>query len=746
MIRSPFKFLDSYQETDKNLFFGREDEVKNLYDAINATKLLMVYGASGTGKTSIIECGLRNQFSPLDWEAVGIRRNQHIYASFFEQVNLRLSEKKKIAVAPNEKGLVLPASDMSMAGAVKILYQAKFKPIYLLFDQFEELLILGEEAEKQQFFAELQSLLETKIPCRILLILREEFIGHLSEYEKNVPALFRHRFRVEKMNKGKVETVIRKTLAAASDFQPPFEVENAELLTKAMLQNLPDDQREIELAHLQVYLDKLWKRDYEQAQATQRPVKLRADLISANDKLATILTEFLKEQFDLLTGTDKRLLPLEVLATMITQEGTKLQRTFEEIMPILQENGISFQAQEIKAIISHFSQYLILRPLKSGDITRYELSHDLLARIVQENRTQEMQLREKAADIYAVYQERKGYFSQEDLDYLRPYQQYKAYPKDLQELITKSEEYIRKEQAEELEKARQIAEKEKQLRENAEQAKQTAKIRSRIAIFVAVIAFLALGGAVWQYQDALAQKAIANQERDKSDSLRVRSDSMYKEIQIKTGMIVEEKKNVDKALLETEAQKNLANQKTEEAIKSFTEKEEAQKSEKEETRKKNEALYKATISAGNTYLAQKKYNEAIVEFKKAIPFSSNPVEALNLKEQAENERNQYSQYTEYIHQAEAISPNKIEEYELVYDKFNKALSTGYNDDGKAKEKVSSIGDILVNLYLKKAKPFYEAGVKIGYDNALPFYQKALKIHPNDKTIAAKIQECQSQLK
>lgn len=65
MVRSPFKFLDSYQESDKDLFFGREEEVKDLYERINATKLLMVYGASGTGKTSIIECGLRNQFSAL---------------------------------------------------------------------------------------------------------------------------------------------------------------------------------------------------------------------------------------------------------------------------------------------------------------------------------------------------------------------------------------------------------------------------------------------------------------------------------------------------------------------------------------------------------------------------------------------------------------------------------------------------------------------------------------------------------
>ncbi|MDX1912375.1 MAG: ATP-binding protein, partial [Saprospiraceae bacterium] len=61
MKTSPFKFLDSYQKDDQAIFFGREKETEKLYDALSGVKHLLIYGPSGAGKTSLIECGLRNQ-------------------------------------------------------------------------------------------------------------------------------------------------------------------------------------------------------------------------------------------------------------------------------------------------------------------------------------------------------------------------------------------------------------------------------------------------------------------------------------------------------------------------------------------------------------------------------------------------------------------------------------------------------------------------------------------------------------
>src|SRR5450631_3962117 len=92
-VNSPFKFLDSYQQADADVFFGREKETLDLYSALSGVKHLLVYGPSGSGKTSLIECGLRNQFSDADWYAISIRKGADINVSVFAGINKALNEK-----------------------------------------------------------------------------------------------------------------------------------------------------------------------------------------------------------------------------------------------------------------------------------------------------------------------------------------------------------------------------------------------------------------------------------------------------------------------------------------------------------------------------------------------------------------------------------------------------------------------------------------------------------------------------
>ncbi|MFN0215047.1 MAG: ATP-binding protein, partial [Saprospiraceae bacterium] len=80
--RYPFKFLDAYTREDSDIFFGREQEVNELYEMAFQTDLLLVFGASGTGKTSLIQCGLASKFQSHDWLALNIRRGSNLNMSF----------------------------------------------------------------------------------------------------------------------------------------------------------------------------------------------------------------------------------------------------------------------------------------------------------------------------------------------------------------------------------------------------------------------------------------------------------------------------------------------------------------------------------------------------------------------------------------------------------------------------------------------------------------------------------------
>ena len=137
--RSPFKFLDSYNKNDKNIFFGREEEVKALYELVQTSKLIMIYGASGTGKTSLVECGLSNKFSDADWFDVRIRRgNVTLLEATLKAINRKLNEEAN--------------DSFDLGQSVEALYYNNFIPIYLIFDQFEELFIMGDAQERDDFF------------------------------------------------------------------------------------------------------------------------------------------------------------------------------------------------------------------------------------------------------------------------------------------------------------------------------------------------------------------------------------------------------------------------------------------------------------------------------------------------------------------------------------------------------------------------------------------------------------------
>src|SRR4029450_13829185 len=56
--RRPYKFLDPFGLTDTGLFCGRDQEIAQLQRQFHGTRLLILYGESGTGKTSLIQAGL----------------------------------------------------------------------------------------------------------------------------------------------------------------------------------------------------------------------------------------------------------------------------------------------------------------------------------------------------------------------------------------------------------------------------------------------------------------------------------------------------------------------------------------------------------------------------------------------------------------------------------------------------------------------------------------------------------------
>ncbi|EIJ35438.1 S1 family peptidase [Thiothrix nivea] len=55
---NPYKGLSYFREEDANLFFGREHFIKKLFSVISNRQFILMIGASGTGKSSILNAGI----------------------------------------------------------------------------------------------------------------------------------------------------------------------------------------------------------------------------------------------------------------------------------------------------------------------------------------------------------------------------------------------------------------------------------------------------------------------------------------------------------------------------------------------------------------------------------------------------------------------------------------------------------------------------------------------------------------
>ena len=363
---SPFKFLDAYGQDDRAVFFGRDEEIETFYRLLGESRLVLVYGQSGTGKTSLIQCGLTSKFSPTNWLPVFVRRADDLNNALLQALNA-------LAITPLAQNATVPQ-------AVRSVYLDHLRPVFLIFDQFEELYVLGTKAEQDQFYETIQALLGTDVSCRIIVSLREEYLALLDPFERAVPSLFDKRLRVETMTHSNIEKVILGTTAAHG-----IGLEHGADTARKIIAQLDEKHVGIALAYLQVYLDHLWRGAI--AAGASDPVTFTDAQVEEAGQLGDIMAGFLDEQEAALqaqleaggSGIAKGGVA-RLLDEFVTLSGTKQPSTAAEITARLPSS-----APWLQAALTALQSRRLLRLV--GD--HYEIAHDALAARIAERRSRE---------------------------------------------------------------------------------------------------------------------------------------------------------------------------------------------------------------------------------------------------------------------------------------------------------------------------------------------------------------------
>ena len=418
-----FKFLDPYTKEDKDIFFGRDNEIQEVYYKLHESRLLLLYGASGTGKTSILQCGVANLFEETDWFPLSIRRKDDIVKSLAGEI---------------QKHLNVEVKDLTkITNYLNSLYLNYYKPIYLIFDQFEELFISGSKAEQKEFLKVLQQILNANFDIKVIISIREEYLAYITNFENEIPTIFDNKVRIEKMTSNKAEEVIGKTCNAYG-----IGLEDEEKTPQKILALLGKQKFGIELTYLQVLLDKLHRTAHK---INPDNIVFDNNVIEHIGTVEDVLSDFLEEQIQL---TDNPKLSWKILKTFVSSEGTKFTLTIQNIKTTLNEWGIDISNKEIEEYLNKFAELKIVRLLKEEDTNIYELTHDSLAKKIFESMTSEekhlLEVRSFLLASYKNYSINKSLLNKKDVAYIEPYFDQLTLDKDIKNFYIKSKKAIKR--------------------------------------------------------------------------------------------------------------------------------------------------------------------------------------------------------------------------------------------------------------------------------------------------------------
>lgn len=430
---APNPFAGLRPITDPNALFGRDADFTVVRERIYSGRTTLLFAPSGAGKTSFLLAKLmpelNGEFSIClhkDWADQDPRRAViksiggalEIPESDTPETIPSLLEPFRRAASPERFSNELPLRPP----------RTKTKEFLLILDQFEEVFqYWAVRPEFAYFIGDLCTIVnDGNLRVRIIISMRDDFLGNLSVFDNRIPDLFNNYYRLKYPTRPQAMEMIRRTAgdpdpdglrALVSDlatFQRPVGKPSAQAppadpttiatliavqrimrpLVRAMrylfrmeearpLQTENLDRDFIVPPYLQIVCAELWDR----RKAGTRflagygaPSPGSAD--RAVSRAAEILREFCNKRLNLLGTTRRKDLAARAFDFLMTREGSKMAY---QLQRLAEHMGVgSLELGPVLDTLSE-SESRILRRFKGTDEAWwYELYHDMYAPILYE--------------------------------------------------------------------------------------------------------------------------------------------------------------------------------------------------------------------------------------------------------------------------------------------------------------------------------------------------------------------------
>lgn len=492
----------SFEEKDAPLFFGREEEKRDLFNLIHVEKIVSVFSRSGIGKTSLILAGLLPMLENTSFSPILIRFNDLKYSPL-EQFRLQYGEKMKEKI---DESLTI----WEIVKQYTPIKQGKVAQPLLILDQFEELFTLHSAEKRQPFLDEFADLGNGRIPnvvkqrirnaivnnssisdtelvemerqprINIIIAIRSDFLHFLDDVSKQVPNVLRTRIQLAALKPEQAtEAILNPASLSSPDYEcPTFKFDEAAI--KNILTHLQNSRQEIESFQLQI----LCRFIEEKRIKEKTTIAVTSDFYGGKTGIQTVLNNFYHSRIAELRKDTQAIARKMIEEELITE--SERRRSVDE-------NDLIRKYALPLAVLNTLVEGRLLRKEPRLDSFYYEISHDTLVQpilISYKSRKAAEEATQQAAELARLKVE-----------------------KEKQAAALAEEKRRADEQAELKEKAEQAQIEAQKAQYKAEQAQKRATL---FAWGAGVLAVLAVVVGIWAWNSANE----AERQREVADSTK----------------------------------------------------------------------------------------------------------------------------------------------------------------------------------------------------------------------------------
>jgi WD40 repeat protein len=352
--QSPYKGLASFEdsELDALLFFGREREIAAVAANVLASRLTVLYGPSGVGKSSLLGAGVARRLRELSGAPVVV------HDTWAEDPEARL-----IASIHAECGEL--GATAGLVDTVAAASQQKGE-LHLLLDNFEEYILYhGVEGPLSETLPEL--LRRPGLRVNVLLALRDDALAELDDFAGRIPELFSNLLRLDLLDREAGRAAILGPLARYSELAgETFTAEDA--LVEAVLDEASSDAG-VEAPYLQLVLERLWERERESGSR-----ELRLSTLRSIGGARAVVREHVQGALDRLPLAEQEA-AARVVRQLVTPSGRKVSHEESDLAEYAE-----VEDAELRRLLDTLGRERIVRGVNGmqGTPTRYEIFHDVL--------------------------------------------------------------------------------------------------------------------------------------------------------------------------------------------------------------------------------------------------------------------------------------------------------------------------------------------------------------------------------